>query len=422
MIAAHASTYAALFLFGAVITRRRPINGLSLLIAVIPFAFYLDIGPTTMTLSKAALLGVAAGLFTRKERLKIVADRRVLTILLAAFVIEVLTALSYVHAQYKVPVIRETLKALEYIVALALAMICYEEAFEARMVGVLFVIAASVSLVALVQEFSGAPSAILLHGHVVGRIAGSLEGPNQLGGYLGLALPIMVAFALHWRRAPIAWGVIGLCALTLLLTFSRAGILCAIVAVAIVFAIAPSAAPFRRVYRIIAGLAIIISAALVFIGELTHALSWGSEPQPNGLGTRSELWDAAWKLWQRHPWLGIGAGNFELELGQAGYPELHTHANNGYLQALVEEGIPGLLALLWLVWLSLSSFIYARARGPLVVGVFGAMAGMALHEFFDYLLFYPKVGLMFWLLFGVGVAGLAVADSRPLKSTENALG
>ena len=74
----------------------------------------------------------------------------------------------------------------------------------------------------------------------------------------------------------------------------------------------------------------------------------GSEPLPNGLGTRRQLWDAAWRLWLRHPWLGVGAGNFELELGQAGYPELHTHANSGYLQALVEKGIPGIGALLWL--------------------------------------------------------------------------
>jgi O-antigen ligase len=100
---------------------------------------------------------------------------------------------------------------------------------------------------------------------------------------------------------------------------------------------------------------------------------------------------------------------------------LHTHANSGYIQALVEGGIPGVFAVLWMVWLSISTFVRARTGAPLVAGILGAMAGFALHEVFDCLLFYPKVGLMFWLLLGVGTAAVASSvDEQKMSRVQGA--
>lgn len=408
--------YATLFVLALAAAWRRPVYGLALLITIVPFALPLDIGHTTITLPKVALLGAALGLLLGRSSYAVLRDRRVLRLLFAVLTIAAVTALSYLQAQYKEPVLRETFKVLEYALAFALAVLCYRaDPDEYWVRNTIFAIGSLVAILALVQEFIGAPSAIILGGHVVPRIAGPLEGPNQLSGYLGLLLPVMLAFALRRHVSTLGWIAIAICSGTLVLTFSRAGVLCAVVAIAVVFAVDRRRENVRPTSVLIAAIVAALTAAVLTAGELSRFWSASGQPGANGLGTRSELWTAAYRLWERHPWLGIGAGNYEMELSAAGYPELHTHANSGYIQALVEGGIPGLLAVLWMVWLSIASFIRARVRTPLVVGVLGAAAGMALHEVFDYLLFYPKVGLMFWLLLGVGIAAVAVTDPFPVN-------
>jgi putative inorganic carbon (HCO3(-)) transporter len=418
---AHIVVFAALFALAAWATWRRPVFGAALLLLVAPFSFAYPIAHTTITLIKVALPGVACGLLLGQRSFAILRDRRALLPLSAALAIAACTALSLLQAQFLEPAVRETLKAAEYFVTLALALLCYSaDPDDAAVRYAIFVSAAIVSLLALGQEFGGAPSAIFVRGHVVPRIAGPLEGPNQLSGYLGLVLPVMIAFALSGRAAVLGWLSIALSLAALVLTFSRAGVLCAIVAIAVVFAIDRRRGNLRAGYAVGALLLVAASVALLIGGEVSRFWSAESTLAPNGLGTRGELWTAAWRLWQRHPWLGIGAGNYELELSYAGYPELRTHANSGYLQALVEQGIPGLLAVLWLTWLSLSTFITARVRGPLTIGVLAAMAGMALHELFDDLMFFPKDGVTFWLLLGIGCAAVAVATPSARKSAADA--
>jgi len=415
-IPAHAAVYAALFLGAVFLTRWRPAFGLALLIVVVPISFAYPMAHTTITLPKVALFGVIAGL-AGSRHFVVLRERRAALLFLAALAIAAVTALSYTQATFKEPALRETLKALEYLLTFAAAAACYRADPDERVIRcVVFGVAAAVSLFALRQEWGGATSAIVIRDHVVARIAGPLEGPNQLSGYLGLLLPVMIAFALRGRAGALGWICIAVSIVALVLTFSRAGVLCAIVAVAIVFAYDRRRENVRAGYAVGALLLAAGSAALLIAGELSRFWSTESTLGPNGLGTRSELWRAAWYLWQRHPWLGIGAGNYEFELGYAGYPELHTHANSGYLQTLVEQGVLGLPPLLWLTWLSLSFFITSRLREPLVAGILGAMAGMALHEVFDDLLFYPKAGLMFWLLLGVGASVVSAANNNPRRA------
>src|SRR6202035_1705711 len=112
------------------------------------------------------------------------------------------------------------------------------------------------------------------------------------------------------------------------LTFSRAGAVALLIAAAVLIAIAR---PRWSALRSIATLGAVTFAAAGALGAmrmLGRFASFDEPDRPTGLGTRSELWRAAIALWRSHPWLGVGGGNYELELPRVGVTDAQTHANS----------------------------------------------------------------------------------------------
>jgi O-antigen ligase len=123
-----------------------------------------------------------------------------------------------------------------------------------------------------------------------------------------------------------------------------------------------------------------------------------------GVGDRTELWRAARLFFVRHPVLGIGAGNYQFELAQAGLPGVRTQANSWYLQAAAEGGIVLLAATL--VWIaSMVRALYGSVRtSPWALAGLAATCAFILHGFVDDLVFYPKVAEAWIALVALGVA------------------
>jgi len=400
--------YALIVLAFAVVTWRRPAYAVAGLILLEPFAFYRYIGDTTITLPKAALAGLVIGLLVRRPSLAVLRDRRVWLVALACLAVVVFTALSFVQADFKAPVVREALKAAEYFALFVACAIAFaSDADEAVVRNACFAIAAVVSLLAIAQEFTGAPSALWVGHHAVARIAGPLEGPNQLSGYLGMLLAVTVAFLVLDRAPRWAWAIVVLAAAAEFLTFSRAGVAAGFIGVGVALIAARLRSRAGWAAAVLVPVGIGIAAVALVGGEVSRFWSTSSQLQPEGLGTRQQLWQAALTLWRAHPILGIGAGNYELELGRAGFPELHTHANGQFLQALVEGGIPLLAALVWATVQPIVALARAGAREPFVVGTLGALSGLALHQLVDDMTFFPKVGMLAWILTALALASIA---------------
>jgi O-antigen ligase len=118
-------------------------------------------------------------------------------------------------------------------------------------------------------------------------------------------------------------------------------------------------------------------------------------------------------MWRDRPIFGVGAGNFELDLPQYGVFGVRTHANSWYLQSLAEGGIVLLVATIALIATIVASFAGKRVlsqlrnRSPWVLAAFASTIALALHQFADYLVFYPKVGGAWWLLIGIAAAALS---------------
>jgi O-antigen ligase len=391
-------------LAAAALTWVRPIFGLALLILIDPFDLSRATGATTITLPKAVLTGFLAALALRRTSLRPLGGAVVRPILLGAAAILVATMLAATQADYLAPALRESAKAFEYLAAFGGAAVAYSADPDERVAAyALAAGAALVAVLALAQEWTGAPSALILHGQTFPRIAGPLEGPNQLAGYFDVALPALLALMLRGENRILALALgLGVCADVL--TLSRAGIFAALIGCSAVVAAGAGRARARTYAFNVAATAVLVFVSLGALGLLSRFESFDSAERPTGLGTRAELWRAALTLWRSHPWLGVGGGNFELELPRAGVTDAQTHANSLYLQSLAEGGLALFVATVGTLATALVTLGRRAARSALALAAFGATVALALHQIFDLLVFFPKVGLLWWLVLGAGAA------------------
>ncbi len=407
--AASALVYLACAVGVALLTRRRPALGVAALLVLAPFDFARYAGPTTITTLKAGLIGMLVALaFSRPD----LAAFRTFPVraMLAAFAATLLAiALSAIHAQHLGPVLREALKDGEYLLLFLGAVAAFATDPDDRPFWRTLELAVGlVCLSALAEYLVGAHSGIWLHERSIPRIAGALEGPNQLAGYLDVALPVLVARALvHRDRVLVA--VIGIAAVTDVLTISRSGIVGAAIGVAVVLLVLR---PFGgAALRFAAGVALVVvlgGALALRAGVPAGYFSLDQAPQAGDhLANRSQLWRAAIALWETSPAVGVGAGNYELDLSEVGLTGVRTHANSIYLQSLAETGIVGLVATIALFGVTMVTLRRSGVRRPLVVGALGAAVALASHQIFDDLFFFPKVASAYWLVVGVAVAEVA---------------
>lgn len=401
------------FAGAAVLTARRPAYGLSALIVVTPLAFARDIFATTVSLPKCVLLGVLVGLATYSGIARALRARPAALLLGLLILYALVTMLTLVAAAHAGPVFRETLKWAEYAALVAAAVMCYRlDRDDAAVTASIAIAAIVVAISALLQEIAGAPSGLYVGAAIVPRIAGLLEGPNQLSAYCAIVVAALGAWSAV-RRSILLDIAIALTICCDVLTFSRAGL----VGLALVIAILAIAAGPR------AGALLRPAAAGVAVG-LLGALWWAiyahtpgilrvtlaPSAYAGGVGNRGELWRAALRMWQAHPLLGVGAGNYELQLPLYGVYGVRTHANSWYLQSLAEGGIVLFAATIALVCGTIGSFVRRpfvarlRAASPWVVAALAASVAMSAHNIVDDLVFYTKVGGMWWLLVGIAAA------------------
>jgi O-antigen ligase len=405
--------FVAALLVAAALTARRPAYGLAALILATPVAFAHDVLGTTITLPKAVLLGVLLGLTTYGGWARLLSKPPAPLLLAALGAVAVATALSAIDAAYLGPVVREALKVIEYAAFFVAAFLCYAlDRDDAPLVGAVAIAAIVVSLSALAQELIGAPSGLYIGAAIVPRIAGLLEGPNQLSGYCEIATATLGAWALV-RRTPLLDVALVLTVCADVLTFSRAGWI-GLAVVAALLAVAGGKPTWRALRPGFLGLAAGLAGSVwwAIYAHTPGVLRASLEPSlyAGGVGNRSDLWRAAWRMWLDRPILGVGAGNFELELPAYGVFGVRTHANSWYLQSLAEGGIvlfTATIALLAAILASLTGgepIRRLRAASPWVVAALAATLALALHQLVDYLVFYPKVGGAWSLLLGTACA------------------
>jgi O-antigen ligase len=325
-------------------------------------------------------------------------------------------AVSSFGAAYPMHVAREFFKQAEYVVLLWCAATFVARVPRAPLYFTYGVAAGSaiVATLAISQAIvGGAPSGIWVNGHALPRVAGTLEGPNQLAGYLEAVLPVLWAWPLVAATFVFARRYATFASVSaLMLSQSRAGIVVTALAYAALWRLRRAAAVVAAgpvIAGALFGLLVVtgwfVLVAHARLTDLWHMFFFDIPGQQGGgVGTRSQLWPAAWKMFAAHPLTGVGAGNFELLLPTVGLAGVQTQAASLPLQTLAEQGIVGFAALVAFAVVTLRETFRLRAKSPLALAAFLAVAALLMHQLVDDLFFFPKAAELCYLLVGAGSA------------------
>lgn len=265
------------------------------------------------------------------------------------------------------------------------------------------------------------------------RFVAYLDWYAKAGLYLAVVLPIVGGALLATRSAPgraalgalLIAGLIGLA-----MTMSR-GAWVAAAAAAIVFALLVERRLFIVFFAsaLVAWIALPVSyrARVFSIVEFQRYMESGPTAP---LGNRSIAWRCGLEMAGEHPLLGSGPGerHFQETFAQKPYAkgaaEDVKHAHNVYLQLLVETGIIGLAAFLWVLvtmtilavrrWRRAES---AWSRG-IAAGIAASLSALWVYGFSDHYYSCPhgEVTTLFWML-GVVLVALAPSATDPVERT-----
>lgn len=108
----------------------------------------------------------------------------------------------------------------------------------------------------------------------------------------------------------------------------------------------------------------------------------------SSVGTRLAMWQIALNVWQKHPVIGTGLGDFDQEIeirqSQGSYEDVAVHSNvhNIYFQALATTGTLGFLILFFSLLLQPFLICYRASVGKLTPASLGGMTVMIAYAAF----------------------------------------
>lgn len=262
------------------------------------------------------------------------------------------------------------------------------------------------------------------------RLLGPLLNPNHLASLMVVGALTCLGLALHARQRQVLralWLLASLgCVAVVLASRSRGAVIAlgagAVVGVAAFLLQRRGAAEEQRGR---APLWTSLPLAAVVVCAFALVVSFGGADVAKDLEdtSASELADprskfAAWRaseeLVRESPWVGVGHGGFEpafTRVFPASSGGTFSHVENMYVQAVVDFGVPGAIALAGaLAWLALAMLRRVRS-GPLAAGGLAALVGVAVHSTVDFALELPGLAVPAVIL----AATLAYVPLRPTQ-------
>jgi hypothetical protein len=342
----------------------------------------------------------------------------------------------------------------EYFIVFYLAAVCALATKERLQLGVrLWLLAGSaVILWALIDYLNASCDAV--------HVSGPFQSRNDLGGYLAMLLPFAWGLMLHSRKFGAWVQSAALVALGLVVMVAGGPWLAALIGMAVItFARSPKLFPAFALGVLVLVLAVFPALPRDNAGTLATSVypfddspreATASEPAPGfgmfearRLSPRYLEWQAAMKSLTpsayrdlgmsraehtRHLLLGVGIGNYQLNIGRyygflpkpnANLTEPYT--NNLYLVLAMSVGLPAALAFVWLAGTFIRRAVTCRRetsddflRGVFLGGA-GALTGLLAASLFTQTIVHGS-GPGMVLVFGFIAAGTRLVERTSLEA------
>jgi len=424
---------------GALALLRWPALGLCLLGVTVPFGslYELHVGGVTVGPSELLLTATLGAVLLRgmAERSFRPFPSR---LWLPLTVYTLWAALSLLRVTALTLAVKELAKWVEFGLLLWLAATIVERRWRYWLVVALLVAGTAEGLLGIYQFlFRVGPEGFVLFGRYM-RAHGTFLQPNPYGGYLGLMLPMaygcVIALAGSVRRRErgalalllmsCVSGVI--MAAALMMSWSRGALLGAIAGLALVGLWLLRRSPIVLAVLVVLAVTIVPLAARVlpggYLGRLTGQTAYLGqdlslvEINDDNFSTIERLahWQAAWRMFSREPFVGVGIGQYAVVYPQVALPRWQDplgHAHNYYLHVLAELGLIG-LALLFVQGTAVPCALWRRLRTldgwerGLAIGALGMWGHLLAHSMVDNL-FVHELYLLMALLIGLALAAAA---------------
>lgn len=261
-------------------------------------------------------------------------------------------------------------------------------------------------------------------------LPGAAEGfhPNEVAGALLWIIPLALALSMLLlrkqstrKRLGIITGLSGMWMLSVLvLSQSRSGWFGLTVAILIMLALVS-----RHIRWLAAGLVVIVILVVTVVGlnrigsSVFGSAADNAAPDSAQKGLSSLNWNFRVEVWQTavegvsdFPFTGMGIGTFR-KTGRLFYPLSispdfdFAHAHNELLQAGLDLGVPGLVALLAIYFGTFGILRSLWHAAPdletryLALGLAGSLLAHAIYGFTDAIALGAKPGVIFWVLLGL---------------------
>jgi putative inorganic carbon (hco3(-)) transporter len=409
---------------------RKPVFGVSLAIFMLPFDWPVRLGALTVYSNEWLLLGLCAGWAARWARHQTWQQTRWGDFLWAVpFLGAVL--LSGINALAWSSVFKQFLRYAQMVLLAAYtaqAGLTEKEILEQlRLYMVMALVAAGIGIF---QSLAGPSAALnagreaftLYDGHVM-RAYGPIGHPNQLAGYLILILPAAVVDIFYVSPGRRRWGSLALAAVllaALAMTFSRGAWLgLAVTGLGLFVFLVPRVWFWRGL--ILGGLVMglgyggmkLFPGPGVLVADRLNSMQ--HPQQEDSVNFRKVCLETAVKMIRVHPWLGYGAGEYQVNIRKYfdekyyAWSAMNKHIHNLYAQIAMESGLLGLGGfLIWLgYWLwvpgkRLLAFKPGLPRSYLAASLAGIVA-FFLHNHFDVLTIFAR-GTHAALVMGLAMA------------------
>lgn len=234
------------------------------------------------------------------------------------------------------------------------------------------------------------------------RIYSVFYNPNILAEYLVMIIPISVA--LFWYTKNLSKKIIFLItslimSLALVLTLSRGGWL-GFAFSAFVFILLIEKRLLLSIFPVVIGGIYLLPQTII-----NRILSIGNLSDSSN-AYRFKIWEITKQVIKDNWTAGVGFGHLPFKQTFESYirtmPTYHAH--NTYLQVAAEIGIPGLIAFLFLLFVTFKyGIMYIKKTEDrylkiLGAGVISGLAGVLLHGAVENVLYIPRIIITFWMM------------------------